>query len=58
MVRIAFRIAEQKGASFDGIQDGGRFMSELSDLWQQDKAQIKQMTEDQATDYLNDRITA
>jgi len=58
MVRIAFRIAEQKGGSFNGIEDGGAFMSELATLWSSDKDSIKQMTEAQAESYLRERIEA
>jgi hypothetical protein len=58
MVRLAFDIAEQKGAQFDSISDGGQFLSELSGLWQENKQEIKQMTEDQARRYLAERVTA
>lgn len=44
---IAFDVAETKGAQFDGIEDGGQFISELSDLWQENKEQYKQMTREQ-----------
>lgn len=55
---IAFEVAERKGAQFDGIQDGGQFISELSDYWQANKAELKQMTERQARQRLNSVVTA
>jgi len=58
MVSIAFDIADGKGATFDGISDGGQFMSELAELWSQNKQEVKQMTESQARSYLRDRIEA
>lgn len=58
MVSVAFDIADSKGAQFDGIDDGGEFMSELADVWQQDKDEIKQMTESQARSYLRDMVQA
>jgi hypothetical protein len=58
MVSIAFDIAESKGAQFDGITDGGQFMSELSEVWAMNKDSIKQMTESQARSYLKKVIEA
>lgn len=58
MVGLAFDIAERKGAQFENISDGGQFMSELSELWAQDKEQIIQMTESQAESYLIERVEA
>lgn len=55
---IAFDVAEQKGAQFDGIEDGGRFVSELSELWQAEKDRYKQMTEDQMRAELEGVVTA
>lgn len=48
VVSISFEIAEQKGAQFDGIEDGGEFMSQLSEYWSMNKDDLKQMTEQQA----------
>jgi len=56
--RIGFRVAEEKGAQFDGIDDGGRFISELAALWQDEKSELKQMTEEQAERRLNEVVTA
>jgi len=58
MVSIAFDIAERKGAQFDGITDGGQFMSDLSQVWTENKDEIKQMTESQARSYLMKVIEA
>lgn len=55
---IAFDVAEQKGAQFDGIEDGGQFISELSDYWQSEKDRLKQMTEAQARSELEEVVTA
>lgn len=58
MVSIAFDIAEQKGATFNGISDGGQFMTELAEVWSSDKDKIKQMTESQMRSYLLDKVEA
>lgn len=52
MITLAFDVAKEKGASFDGINDGGRFISELADYWQNNKQQLKQMTESQTRNQL------
>jgi uncharacterized membrane protein YjdF len=57
-VSLAFDVADDKGASFDGIQDGGDFLAGLSDVWQADKDSLKQMTERQAIEYLKERVEA
>lgn len=57
-VSIAFDTAEQKGAQFENIDEGGKFMSDLAMVWQQDKEQYKQMTEQQARDLLDDLVEA
>lgn len=57
-VALAFDIAEDKGATFDGIEDGGRFMSQLSDYWAMNKADLKQMTREQARRDLSGVISA
>jgi len=55
---IAFDVAKDKGASFDGIEDGGSFVSQLSALWNRDKDQIKQWTEDRTRQYLREKVEA
>lgn len=57
-VQLAFGVARQKGARFDGIEDGGDFLSQLSMLWDRNKDRLKQMTEAQANQYLQERIEA
>jgi len=47
-VEIAFDVADDKGAQFAGITEGGAFMSDLGDVWQERKDEIKQMTREQA----------
>jgi hypothetical protein len=56
-VALAFEVAKGKGAAFDGIEQGGDFLSQLSRLWDGDKERIKQMTERQARNYLDDRVS-
>lgn len=58
MVRIAFDIAESKGGEFSGIDDGGQFLSELGTLWNENKDEVRQMTEQQTRNFLNERIQA
>lgn len=58
LVRIAFEIAEQKGAEFDGIEEGGQFMSDLAAVWSQNKAEYKGYTERQARSELQQLIEA
>lgn len=57
-VRLSFDVAKRKGATFQGIDDGGDFLEGLSQLWQSDKETLKQMTEKQVRNYLQDRVTA
>lgn len=55
---IAFEIANEKGAQFDGIQDGGQFISQLAQYWRQNKENLKQMTEQQARRQLQSVVSA
>jgi hypothetical protein len=57
-VRLAYQVAEQKGAQFGGIESGSDFIEQLAPVWQSDKERIKQMTENQAENYLDDVIDA
>jgi hypothetical protein len=57
-VRIGFDVARTKGATFDGIDEGGDFLTDLSRVWDQDKDRLRQMTERQARNYLQERVTA
>lgn len=56
--RLAFRVAEQKGAQFEGIADGGQFISDVADVWQEEKAELRQMTEQQAAARLMELVEA
>ena len=47
MIAIAFDVAKDAGATFDGIDDGGQFIADLAPVWQQNKQQLKQATEQQ-----------
>ena len=55
-VEIAFDVADDKGAQFAGITEGGAFMSELGDLWSQEKDRYIQMTEQQVRNELQDLV--
>jgi hypothetical protein len=57
-VQIGFDVAADKGGSFDGIEEGGDFIEGLSQLWNQNKENIVQMTERQTQNYLEDRVSA
>jgi hypothetical protein len=56
-VSIAFDVAKGKGATFDGIDEGGDFLTQLSEVWNGDRQELKQMTERQAENYLNEIVT-
>jgi len=53
---IAYDVADDKGIEFEGIDDGARYVSELAELWRQDKQDIKPMTKQQVRDYLHVRV--
>lgn len=57
-VELAFDVADEKGAQFEGITQGGTFMSDLGDVWTQNKQQYKQMTEKQAKRRLRELVEA
>lgn len=56
LVELAFDEVERKGATFEGIDEGGDFLTDLSVLWDGNKHRLKQMTEQQARNYLRDRV--
>jgi len=58
LVELAFDVADEKGAQFGGIQDGSSFMSNLAELWSQNKELWKQYTEQQARNELEELIEA
>jgi len=55
-VEIAFDEAERQGAMFTGIEAGGAFMSDLGEVWSDEKDRYKQMTKQQVRDELQDMI--
>lgn len=57
-VRLAFDEVRRKGKTFDGIDDGGDFMEEVGAAWQQNKEELKQKTEQQTRNWLNERVSA
>lgn len=56
--KLAFDVAESKGGTFSNIQDGGEFVSEVAAVWNDDKERIKQMTQNQARNYLQELVEA
>jgi hypothetical protein len=52
MIAIAFDVAKQQGATFEGIDDGADFIAALSPVWQENKQQLKQATEQQTRNIL------
>lgn len=57
-VEIAFDVADDKGAQFAGITEGGAFMSDLGDVWSENKQEYKQMTQAQARNELESMVEA
>lgn len=57
-VELAFDVAENRNMRFDGIEDGGQFMSQLGAHWRENKQEIKQMTRAQARSHLEGVVTA
>jgi len=57
-VELAFDEAKSKGASFDGIDEGGDFMTDVAAVWSKNKEQYKQLTEQQTRNRLQDMVSA
>lgn len=57
-VELAFDEAKRKGAQFQNIDDGGDFLSDVAAVWQGDKERLKQLTEQQARNYIKERVEA
>lgn len=55
---IAFDVADSKGGSFSGIEEGGQFIREVAAVWNENKQQYRQMTEQQARATLNELVEA
>jgi len=58
VVELGFDIAEQKGAQFTGISDGGEFMADLAEAWSQNKDEWRGYTRSQARSQLEEMIEA
>ena len=56
--KLAFAVAEAKGGSFEGIDDGAQFTQQIAALWNRNKQEWKQMTEQQARNRLRQIVTA
>jgi len=57
-VKLAFDEAKAKGASFQGIDDGGDFMTQVAELWSKKKDEYKPLTERQVRTRLQKVIEA
>ncbi len=57
-VELAFDEAKAKGASFDGIDEGGDFMAAVATVWSENKEELKQLTERQARNRLQEIVSA
>jgi len=57
-VSLAFDEAKAKGATFDGIDEGGDFMEDVAAVWSSDKDRYKQMTEKQARNVISNMVSA
>jgi len=57
-VKLAFDEAKAKGASFQGIDEGGDFMTDVAAVWSQNKETYKQLTEQQTRSRLRDMVEA
>ena len=56
---IAFDVAKQQGAQFDGVGDGGTFVSTVvSVLWRQHRDDLTGMTIQQARQFAQNHIEA
>jgi len=57
-VKLAFDEAKAKGATFEGIDEGGDFMTDVATVWSQNKEQYKQLTEQQTRTRLKKLVSA
>lgn len=55
---IAFDVADEKGAQFAGIAEGGQFIQQVAALWNQRTDEFRQMTKEQARAELNRLVNA
>ena len=56
LTSIAYDVAKQKGAEFVGISSGQEVIAVVSECWNEDSEKLKQMTEQQARQYMEDSI--
>lgn len=49
---LAYQVAEERGNGAESLDDGQRIVSIASDLWQEDKQRLGQMSRAEALDYL------
>jgi len=57
-VKIAFDEAKAKGATFQGIDEGGDFMTDVAAVWSENKDTYKQLTEQQTRNRVRDLVEA
>lgn len=58
LVELAFDVADDKGAQFAGISDGGAFLADVAEVWSQDKETWRQYTRKQARRRLEEMVEA
>lgn len=55
-VSIVFETAREKGAQFDGIEDGQPVMTLVSELWNENKQKLQRMTQAEAKRYAQEEV--
>jgi len=56
LTSIGYDVAKQKGAEFAGISSGQEVIGVVSECWNEDTEKLKQMTEQQARQYMEESI--
>jgi len=56
LTSIAYDVAKAKGAEFVGISSGQEVIAVVSECWNEDREKLKQMTEQQARQYMEESI--
>lgn len=55
-VALTFRVARRKGVQYEGIADGADTIEVAAAIWSQNTETIKQWTERQALDWLEEHV--
>jgi len=56
LTSIGYDVAKTKGAEFVGISSGQEVIGVVSECWNEDTEKLKQMTEQQARQYMEESI--